>query len=386
MQTANHHLVSPSSLEPLIVATELQNGAANLATLRSTAVYRGVQLLADLAGSIPWYANEGGDPALTGQRTIVRPERLAVQPTILVRPNAWEDRDETIRKFVQSLIWHGNAYVLGSLFVEGRPTHAMVLDPNEVTVTPSERDRTRGVYSWRGQTLTLGGNLWHTRLVTLPGQIVGTSPLRAAMGVIDGAIAADQYANQFFRESATPAGTLTSMAMLTKPEAEELRDQWEEQHRLGRGTAVLGGGITYEQISVTPEQAQFLQTRAFGNQEIARLLGVPQWLLNAGSPPGSGSSLTYSNLSAVFIELTRMTLDPTYLRRLQAVFSQFIPRGQAVDFDLLTFTRADPDARARTAEIAIRSGWLDPVEVRIAEGLPAVFDNTVRRTETEVSI
>ncbi|RPI25082.1 MAG: phage portal protein, partial [Actinobacteria bacterium] len=210
----------------------------------------------------------------------------------------------------------------------------------------------------------------------------GTGPFSAAWAVLQGVLAADDWARHLFLDSGMPSGVLTVPGKLTAEEAVALKEQWETQHAGGRGTAILSGGLEYQALSLTPEQAQFLQTRAFGIQEIARLLGIPQHFLNAGNSPGSSQSLTYTNVQAVFRELTTVTLYPTYLRRMEKAFSSLLPRGQSVQFDLADFLKADDGTRYTALKTAIDAGILTVEEARAQEDLPLL---TEERTSLEAT-
>jgi HK97 family phage portal protein len=359
----------PHSLQGIRVAQELQNSGTALSDFRVSAVYRGAQLLADLTAQLPWYAYEGGDPSLTMQSRLEEATKLDPQPQILLNPDVVTDRDDLLRQIVLSLIFHGNAYLYGSMMDrDGRPTNVTVANATEVAVT-NNAGNTRPIYTWRGGTMQLGVNWWHLSMNRAPGQWTGTGPVMAGSQIINGIRNADRYARDLFTNSGTPAGVLKVPGKLTKDEADRLKEQWDRQHAGGRGTAILSGGIEFEGISLTPEQAQFLSTRAYGSQEVARLLGIPQWFLNAGSPPGTASALTYQNLNQVFVELTRATLYPTYLRRIEKAFSRLLPRGQSVKFDTSEFLATDQESRYRAYQVGIETGFLTVDEVRAHEGL-----------------
>jgi phage portal protein BeeE len=79
--------------------------------------------------------------------------------------------------------------------------------------------------------------------------------------------------------------------------------------------------------------------------------------------------LTYQNLNQVFVELTRATLYPTYLRRIEKAFSRLLPRGQSVKFDTSEFLATDQESRYRAYQVGIETGFLTVDEVRAHEGL-----------------
>jgi len=308
---------------------------------------------------------------MTRQQLLEPETKMDRQPGILLQPEVREDRDDTLRKLVLSLLFHGNAYVSGLMPVNGYPTNIVVADPNEVTVT-SNAARTAPVYEWRGTRPILGVDWWHLKLNPTAGGWTGVGPLQAGSEIVAGIKNADSYARRLFTESGMPAGVLNVPGKLTRDEAKQLKAAWDEQHAGGRGTAVLAGGIEFQGISLTPEQAQFLATRAYGSQEVSRLLGIPQWFLNAGSPPGTASALTYQNLNQVFVELTRTSLYPAILRRLEKLFSQMLPRGQAVKFDLSKFLESDLNDRATAAKALVSAGY-DGADVARMLNLPLAW-------------
>ena len=355
-------------LQPLIVDGSLiALSSSDAARLSIPAAYRGTQIIRDMCAQLPWravYGSKHSDQGAASEPQIIEPK-----PAILVEPSPFMDRDDVIRTIVNNLILRGWAPVLlQNLDESGRPRFATPLNPDEVTATWNPA-RTAVNYKWRGREMVPGIDLLVIELQRLPGYPTGCGPFDAAASTLAGVDSANSWSRDLFSSSGIPSGTIQVPGKLTKDEAEALKEQWQEQHRGGRSTAVLSGGMTYEAVSLTPEQAQFLMTRALGIQEVARLLGIPQHFLNAGQSPGSGQSLTYTNVQAVFRELVMVLLYPTYLRRLEAAFSSLLPRGQTVDFDLSDFVKADDGTRYTAYETAIRAGILTTEEVRKAEGL-----------------
>ena len=356
------------SLANLRVASQLL-GLQNIGdrgTASITAAYRGGQLLADMAATLPWGAIRGGkraDTAVTG------PPVPAPTPPLLLDPSPYMTRDETIEMMVGSLIWRGYAPVLlQNLDSSGRPRFASPLHPDEVTVTWNT-NMTQPVYHWRGRPMIEGVDIAVAHMPKLPGDPKGLGPFEAAKATLRGVLDANDYARRLFSDSAVPSGYLKHPGKLTHPEAVDLMDTWDDTHQGGRGTGVVSGGVEYVQLSMTPEQAQFLLTRAFGIQEVARLLGIPAHILNAGTPPQSANSLTYTNVPAVRSELVTLTLYPTYLRRIEGLFTRLLPRGMSAAFDLADILKGDDKSRFEAAKVAIDAGILTVDEARARENL-----------------
>lgn len=366
------------SLQSLIVDGTLISAATlgDRARVAIPAVFRGQQLLSDMCAQLPWAGIRGGKHS-DGSR-LERPQALDRQPAILTDPSPFMERDEVVRTIVANLIFRGFAPLyLQQLDRDGRPRFATPINPDEVHASWNF-DRTRVEYRWREQLMVPGIDFAVIELQRLPGEPRGAGPFDSAANALTGIDNANTWARDLFADAAMPSGFLQVPGKLNKTEATKLRTQWEEQHQNGRGTAILSGGMAYQATQLTPEQAQFILTRAFGIQEIARLLGVPAHFLNAGNPPQSGQSLTYTNVQSVFRELTTVTLYPTYLRRLEAAFSNMLPRGQSVAFDLSDFVKADDGNRFEAYRTAIDAGVMTVDEAREREGLPAL---TMERSE-----
>jgi HK97 family phage portal protein len=358
-----------STLEALRVATELQNGSAYDWRWKVAAVYRGAQMLSDLMAQLPWYAYQGGPMA--GQQLQEMPERLEIQPAILLRPDPFISRGDWIRQTVLSLIWRGNAYVWKSgMGDDGRPSSVQTLDPDQMAVSWDARQLFRE-YAYRSQKISRQ-QLDHIGLNWLPGALKGIGPLDAGRDTVYGQVFADKFARDLFAQDGIPSGKLMHPGKLNGPEATELLKEWQKGQAEGRKTAVLSGGMDYEPLSLTPDQAQMLQSRAFGVAEIARLLGIPAHLLNAatGIAGASGASMTYQNVTQVATELVRFTLLPVYGARLEELASSWLPRGQSVMFDTHELERADEAGRYNAYAVALGSSFLTVDEVREQEGRP----------------
>ena len=123
-------------------------------------------------------------------------------------------------------------------------------------------------------------HLHRTDVLHIPGLgfdgLVGYSPIAMAKTAIGIALATEEYGATFFQNGARPAGVLEHPGVVKDPE--KLRESW---HSVYGGTknvgkiALLEEGVKYQQIAIPPEEAQFLQTRKFQIDEIARLYRVP---------------------------------------------------------------------------------------------------------------
>ena len=320
------------------------------------AVYRATQMIADVIGSL--HMEEYYGQVNTGQI-----------PPLLANPDPEYTYHDTLSYIGDCLVKRGNAYLMPmGRDPIGNPTSVHVLDPDEVTVALDHR-RMYPVYSWRGRTLVRNEEIFHIRLNRMIGGIMGAGPIEAARLMLQGVAAEQELQRQLASDDATPRGVLKVEKQISQDEAEKLKDQWVQNHGSGRKRpAVLGGGTTFEPLAFKPVDMEWIESRRFSVQEIARLFGLHGFFLLVDS----GSSLTYSTTESLFRLWLTMTLRPTYLERIEQVFSRMLPTGRVARFNVDEILRADIEARYRAHQIGITAGFKTINEARKEEGLTAV--------------
>ena len=357
-----------STLQEIILAMELQQGGSQKGALSVPAIYRGSQILSDSMADFPWAAYRFGQHSGTRQTGL--PEMLEEQPSIVVNPDPMTSRDDWIRAAVTSLVWRGNAYLLGSDYSEGHPTRVQILNPDDVTVSWANEERTRRSYTWKAETPLPFFAVRHLALNLLPSALTGVGPIQAMASTVQDAIDGREYARDLWTSGGVPTGKLIHPAKLSADEAQTLAEQWDLAHSSKRVTGVLSGGMDYEVLSFSADQLQALQSRAFTVAEIARALGIPAHLLNAatGVAGASGAAMTYQNVVMVWRELLGTTLRPVYGNRIVEAMSSYLPRGQSVQFDYSEFMEDDRASRFNSWKTALDAGFMTVDEVRALEG------------------
>lgn len=315
-------------------------------------VYACVNLIADTLAGLPVHALE--DDGVGAQQRVRTPLGLA-------DPNPPASRVETVAEEVTSLLLEGNlfAYVLPP-DESGWPAGFVPLDPYQVGV---ERRGGQLFYTIAGQTFT-PDEILHVRAFTWPGEVRGIGPLTLHARTFYGARSSSDYAGRFFDESAVPPLVMESTTELTKDQLIANRDRWRETHAGGNREPAFIHGMKPHRLSITNEEAQFLETRKHADAEIARLFGVPPSLVNVDS----GGSLRYENPELEGIAFTRWTLQ-RWVSRLEAALNRYAPPGQVARFSLDALLRADTATRYATHEKAVRNGLLSVNEVRALENL-----------------
>jgi HK97 family phage portal protein len=181
-------------------------------------------------------------------------------------------------------------------------------------------------------------------------------------------IALDDVAGEFFRNGIMSTGVIGVDAPLSQDDARAVAEQFSMRHsgvRRAHLPIVMGGGAKYTPISLTPEDAQFIQSRQFQTGEIATLLGIPPHLLGIVDKTTSwGTGIEIQGRA--FVDYTLRA----YYKRLESFFTKYLRPGTYAEFVTDALTRADTTTRYAGYHSALMDGWLNTDEVRLREGLP----------------
>lgn len=203
--------------------------------------------------------------------------------------------------------------------------------------------------------------------------VYGYSPIAMAKNAIGMAIACEEYGAKFFANGAQPSGVLEHPGTLKDPS--KVRESWQQTFG-GSGNAqkvaVLEEGMKYTPISISPEQAQFLETRKFQINEIARIFRVPPHMV------GDLEKSSFSNIEQQSLEFVKYTLDPWVSRWEQniqrSLFSQEEKSEYFVKFNVDGLLRGDYQSRMNGYAIGRQNGWMSANDIRELENLDMIPD------------
>lgn len=319
--------------------------STNTATQLLT-VYGCVQLIADTIATLPLKVYRA-----QGESQIPVPS-----PPWMEQPNEYSSMIDFITQTLWSLLLDGNAYWAYGLSNAFGTNYLTILDPCQVNVRAEESasyadPRPEVIYEINGERFR--GNMLHIRGIMRPGALKGVSPVEAARQGIGIGLAADQYAGAFLANSSLPSGIITTDADLTPDQTTDLRREWDKAHRGSNRAGALGvldNGAKFQQVSITPEQAQFLESR---NYQAAQIAG--QMFLLDPTMLGitvNSNSLTYANLEQRGIHLVQFTLM-RWIVRIERALSHLLPRPQYAKFNVAAIERADLKTRYEAHRIAL---------------------------------
>jgi HK97 family phage portal protein len=197
--------------------------------------------------------------------------------------------------------------------------------------------------------------------------IVGYSVLTVAREAIGVGLGAQTEAAEFFGEGMRPDGVLTSEMTVEDDQRKDMATAWKKAHGNKRAIAILGGGLKYERVGVTPEEAQFLETRKFQVNEIARLYRIPPHMV------GDLERATFSNIEHQALEFVTHTLRP-WLMRWEGELNRklLLPSERAeykIEFLVDAMLRADLSTRFAAYSQAINANkpWMSVNQIRDLE-------------------
>lgn len=309
-----------------------------------------------------------------GARTVRRRDYYA---ELFRRPNQYQTGSDFLQVFVQSYLMQGNTYCwIAKRNGRGEPAELHVLNPHRVQALITE---TGEIFYECGEDYLAGlpqgaripeRDMIHHRLPLLPGYpLVGVTPIFAAAASSALGLQILRDSQQFFGNASRPSGLLSTEQHISDDLATRYKQEWDQAYRgqeFGK-TALLGGGMKWQPLTITAQDAQLIEQLRYSVEDVARVFRVPPFML------GDMSKVTYRNTE----HMTRAYLTGClswHLEALQQRFEYafaFEPQFQ-IRFDLSAMLRTEIDVRFAAYQQGLSGGWLSANEVRAQEGLPPV--------------
>ena len=344
-------------------------------SMQMTAVYACVRILSEAIAGLPLHLYRYTDDG--------KKEKAIDHPLYRIlhdEPNP-EMSSFVFRETLMShlLLW-GNAYAQIIRNGKGEVIALYPLMPNRMTV---DRDSTGKLYYkyskgsdesnvlGKPQEVTLSpSDVFHIPGLGFDG-IVGYSPIAMAKNAVGMAIACEEYGASFFANGAAPGGVLEHPGTIKDPK--KVKESWTSTYA-GTGNAhkiaVLEEGMKYTPISISPEQAQFLETRKFQINEIARIFRVPPHMV------GDLEKSSFSNIEQQSLEFVKYTLDPWVVRWEQSIarllFNEAEKKSLFAKFNVDGLLRGDYVSRMNGYAIGRQNGWMSANDIRELEDLEPI--------------
>ena len=341
-------------------ATETQSGTTinGNTAYEVVAFFAAVSLISDTISTLPVDAFIRVD----GERKPYRPKPMWIE-----QPDVDTTRQAHYGSVVASLLVFGNSYTRVFRDNRGDVVNLVALDPTKMEVRRSAIGRKMFIYADEPKPLT-SDEVIHIIDLAVPGSLTGLSridKLKDALGV---ATALQSYAARFFSNGSSTNGIIEYPGELTPEEAKDLRDGFDSRHRgLRRShkTGVLSGGAKYVTTSVPNDQAQFLDSRRFAVEEIARAFNIPLHML------GIPDTASYASVEQNNLQFISHTLRPI-LEKLEWSYSRILPTTAFIKFNFSALLRGDLASRYSAYSIATQAGFKSINEIKRLEDEPSV--------------
>lgn len=342
--------------------------------MQMTAVYSCVRILSEAVAGLPLHLYQYTDKS-SKEKAVENPLYFLLHDEPNTEMTSFVFR-ETLMTHL--LLW-GNAYSQIIRNGKGEVMGLYPLMPDRMTVNRDEKGRLYYEYMVRSddaKTLKDGTvRLSPYDVLHIPGLgfdgLVGYSPIAMAKNAIGLAIAAEEYGSKFYANGATPSGILEYPGTVKEPD--KVRESWNagfggssNAHKI----AVLEEGMKYTPISISPNEAQFLETRKFQINEIARIFRVPPHMV------GDLEKSSFSNIEQQSLEFVKYTLEPWLVRWEQAMQRSLIPQDDKskyfIKFNVDGLLRGDYQSRMQGYATARQNGWMSANDIRELENLDRI--------------
>ncbi|WP_028605319.1 phage portal protein [Ottowia thiooxydans] len=348
----------------------LRNGPVNDQTAQGvSAVYACVQAIAETTATLPLilYRRSGDDRERAGDHPLYRVLHDAANP---------EQTALEFRELMQAnVLLRGNAFARIVRGYDGQVRELWPINPDRMNVLRLNTGKLAYEYSDTEGRLNrlLADEVLHLRHRLGDDGVMGVSPIQAARGVIELAISEQEHGVSTFRNGAKLLGVLKFPGKLKAEQRTTIRESWASQHAGGANsgrTAVLEEGADFQPVSMSLEDAEWIEARKLSVVEVCRLFRVPPVIVQ------SMESANYSNS----VELARQFVTLSLRRHLtmweqgiaQKLLTEAGRRTYFAEHQVEGLLRGDATNRAAFYSSGITSGWMLKSEARKLENLPVI--------------
>ncbi len=345
--------------------------------MQTTAVYACVRILSEAIASLPLHVysyKDGGGKQMEINHPLYK--------VLHDEPNPEMTSFTFFEVMMCHLLLHGNAYAQIIKNGKGEVVALYPLLPNQMDVERDEKGRLQYIYTRQsdenpnfkdlGQIILKYEDVMHIPGLGFDG-LIGYSPIAMAKNAVGLTIAAEEYGSAFMKNGASPGGVLEHPGVLKNPE--KVRESWNEIYRgsgNGHKVAVLEEGMHFTPITLKPDELQFLETRKFQLDEIARLYRIPPHLI------GDLEHATFSNIENQSLEFVKYTLDPWLIRLERAMQKALLLPSEKgkyiIKFNVDGLLRGDYASRMQGYAVGRQNGWFSANDIREMENMNPIPD------------
>ena len=279
------------------------------------------------------------------------------------------------------ILIYGNAYAQIIRNGRGEIIGLYPLTPDRIKVDRDEHNKLIYIYSrydeanpnikTQGEIVLKQKDVLHIPGLGFDG-LVGYSPIAMAKNALGISLACEEYGASFFANGASPSGILEHPGVIKNPA--KIREAWHNAYGSGNAhkVAVLEEGMKYQPIAIPNNEAQFLETRKFQIEEIARLYRVPLHMI------GDLDHATFSNVEHLSLDFVKYSLDPWLVRWEQELMRALLSESEKgkyfIKFNVEGLLRGDYASRMQGYATARQNGWMSANDIRELEDMNMISE------------
>ena len=332
--------------------------------LTLTAVWCAIRLLAESVSSLPIsvYTKQANGDKLEDTKS-------PIYKLVKFKPNYYQNKITFFEFIMLSICTEGNSYVQIVRNNSGTPVQLICLSPSDVTVVVNNNEL---FYQVDGGSVLDSSDVLHIKTITDDG-VTGLSPISQCAKALNWGVSLEEFGSTFFSNGAKPSSILQTDRALSDTALQRLKSSFNNNYaklKNSNSTIVLEEGLTFKPISISPEQAQFLSSRQFSIEEVARIFNVPPHMLK------DLSKSSFNNIEMQSQEFVTYTLMP-YLTRIEQEMNLKLFRTNElgktfVEFNVNGLLRGDVKSRTEAYKTAITNGYMSINEVRQKENMNSI--------------
>jgi len=332
--------------------------------LTLTAVWCAIRLLAESVSSLPVsvYSKQANGDKLEDSKS-------PIYNLVKFKPNYYQNKITFFEFIMLSICTEGNSYVQIVRNNSGTPVQLICLSPSNVTVVVNNNEL---FYQIDGGAVLDSSDVLHFKTITDDG-VTGLSPIDQCAKALNWGVSLEEFGSTFFSNGAKPSSILQTDRALSDTALQRLKTSFNNNYgklKNSNSTIVLEEGLTFKPISISPEQAQFLSSRQFSIEEVARIFNVPPHMLK------DLSKSSFNNIEMQSQEFVTYTLMP-YITRIEQEMNLKLFRSNElgktfVEFNVNGLLRGDVKSRTEAYKTAITNGYMSINEVRQKENMNSI--------------
>lgn len=363
---------------------EIETSVSDERAMKLSAVYACGRIISGIGGSLPldlFRKDEDGN-------RITLDTRHPLHQLLKKRPNMYMNAKEFRRTMLACRVWWGNAYAeIG--WNAGKPTYLLPIHPSKVTVYRRDdgvkyrigtEEKGRNLFNRRGE----NPQMFHLKGMSTDG-LIGMSPLGYARHSLGLSIAAEQKVARGM--TGVPYGFFTTDSILSNEDREELREIYSELGNpfTGDGSIFLmEGGFKFQEVGMSPDDLQMLESRAFQVADIARFFGVPSVMIDAAAGASASWPASYEQQQMAFLTFTLKE----YLEEFEEKVMETLVKDDTAqaEHNVSGLLRTDAAARSQFYSTMAQNGIMTRNEIRKLENLPKSEDPAADELTVQVNL